>query len=133
MKNNPPPETPVGQGGALSFASCIQSFDNNLSPCSVSDTTFIGNNAAQKGGAVAVSSGKISPTTIEFHRCLIINSTTGKYIEDDPQGEGGAFSLSEGLHLVLEDCVVANSTCGKKVCVLLLTITEKMKREIRGR
>ena len=103
----------MGEGGALSIATCTRSFDS-LSACDVTDTTFSGNTAAKKGGAVTVGSGTVG-TTIEFHRCLIASSTTGKAIEDDPQGEGGAFSLGQGTHLMSEDCIVKNNACGKKV------------------
>ena len=80
----------------------------------MNDTTFIYNAAARKGGAIAVGSGN-GPSYIEFHRCLIHNSTTGWPIKDDPQGEGGGFALGRGTTLVLQDCVVTDNYCGKKV------------------
>ena len=112
-RNTLPLEDPLGEGAAISFTVCTQSFDG-LSSCGVNDTTFIYNAAALKGGAVTVGSGN-GPSYIEFHRCLVHNSTTGWPIEDDPQGEGGGFALSKGTTLVLEDCVVTNNYCGKKV------------------
>ena len=108
-------EKPHGEGAAISFAVCTQSFDG-LSACGVNNTAFIYNAAGKKGGAIAVGSGNGNgPSYIEFHRCLIHNSTTGWPFEDDPQGEGGGFSLGAGTTLVLEDCVVTDNYCGKKV------------------
>ena len=121
---------PVGEGGAVAFTSCTQSFDDNLSPCSVNDTTFSDNTSGEKGGAITFGSGSNS-RTIEFHRCLIASSITGAPIKDDPQGEGGAFALGQGTHLILEDCVVKNNTCGKKVWIVC--DVGKMNLEIEGR
>ena len=114
----------------MAFASCTQSFDDNLWPCSVNDTTFINNTSGEKGGAIAVSSDS-SRSTIEFHHCLIFNSTTGAPINDDPQGEGGAFVLGGGTHLILEDCVVKNNACGKKVWIVFDVV--QINLEIGGR
>ena len=106
-------EIPLGEGAAISFTECTHSFDSQSS-CGVNDTTFIYNAVAKKGAAVAVGSGD-APSYIEFHRCVVDNSTTGWPFEDDPQGEGGAFSLGKGTTIVIEDCVVKNNYCGKKV------------------
>ena len=106
-------EIPLGEGAAISFTECTYSFDSQSS-CGVNDTTFIYNAVAKKGAAVAVGSGD-APSYIEFHRCVVDNSTTGWPFEDDPQGEGGAFSLGKGTTIVIEDCVVKNNYCGKKV------------------
>lgn len=52
---------------------------------------------------------------VEFHGCVVDNSTTGLDIEDDPQGEGGAFSVGTGTVLVLANSVLRHNYCGKKV------------------
>lgn len=106
-------EEAVGEGAALSFTGCTRSFDDQ-SYCEVNDTTFIYNSAARKGGAVVVGSGQ-GPSSIDFHRCQLENSTTGRAFQDDPQGEGGAIALGKGTTLVLEDCILKNNKCGKKV------------------
>ena len=109
-----PPEEELGEGAGLSLTKCMGSFDG-LSSCGVNDTVFIYNAAARKGAAVTVGSGN-GPSFIEFHRCVIHNSTTGWPIEDDPQGEGGGFALGGGTTTILEDCLVTDNYCGKKVC-----------------
>jgi len=106
-------EDALGEGAAISFTECTHSFDNQSS-CGVNDTILIYNAVANKGAAVAVGSGD-APSYIEFHRCVVDNSTTGWPFEDDPQGEGGAFSLGSGTTLVLEDCLITNNYAGKKV------------------
>ena len=108
-----PPDDALGEGAALSFLMCTRSFDG-LSSCGVNDTVFIYNAAALKGAAVVVGSGD-GPSFIEFHRCLIHNSTTGWPFEDDPQGDGGGFVLGKGTTTILEDCVVTDNYCGNKV------------------
>ena len=110
------PEEEIGEGAAFSLTSCSQSFDG-LSACGVNDTTFIYNAAARKGGAVAIATNDAT-TYVEFHRCFINASTTGLPIKDDPQGEGGAFALGDNTTLVLEDCMVTNNYCGKKVAIV---------------
>lgn len=92
---------------------CIQSFDG-LAPCSVNDTTFIGNGAAEQGGAVLIYSGE-STSHVEFHRCTVDNSTTGGLIEDNSQEDGGAFSAGENTTLLLADCFITKNFAGK-VC-----------------
>jgi len=47
------------------------------------------------------------------------DSWAGASDKDDPQGEGGAIIVGGGSTLVLDDCLVSNSTCGKKVWVLI--------------
>ena len=106
-------EVEIGEGAALSFTNCVVSFDG-LSTCGVNDTIFSYNHAGRKGGAVVIASGS-SPSHVEFHRCTVANTTTGSYIEDDPQGEGGAFAVGEGIWLLIDDCIVSNNFCGKKV------------------
>ena len=106
-----PSEEALGEGAGLSLTECMRSFDGQSS-CGVNDTVFIYNAAAKKGAAFTVGSGNSS---IEFHRCLIHNSTTGWPFEDDPQGEGGGFALGAGTTTILEDCVVTDNYCGKKV------------------
>lgn len=39
----------------------------------------------------------------------------GKYHKDDPQGEGGAFSVANGVTLLVVDTTVKNTQAGKKV------------------
>ena len=118
------PEEEIGEGAAFSSTSCSQSFDG-LSACGVNDTTFIYNAAARKGGAVAIATNDAT-TYVEFHRCTIHNSTTGSPIEDDPQGEGGAFALGDNTTLVLEDCMVTNNYCGKKVGILFFPDAQRI-------
>lgn len=52
---------------------------------------------------------------IDFHRCTVNSSSAGYGIEDDPQGEGGAFSVGEKITLLLADCIFESNSCGKKV------------------
>lgn len=104
-------EEPFGEGAAISFTDCNRSFDSQFS-CSVNDMTFIYNTFAKKGRAVSVSS---SSSYIESHRCVVDNTTTGWPFEDDRQGEGSAFSLESGITVVMEDCVLKNNYCGRKV------------------
>ena len=118
------PEEEIGEGAAFSLTSCSQSFDG-LSACGVNDTTFIYNAAARKGGAVAIATNDAT-TYVEFHRCFINASTTGSPIKDDPQGEGGAFALGDNTTLVLEDCMVTNNYCGKKVGILFFSDIQRI-------
>lgn len=105
----------IGEGAAIAFTVCSGSFDG-LAECGVNDTIFFNNNVARKGGAVVIGSGP--PTSyVEFQRCTVDNSTTGKLIEDDPQGEGGAFAVGQGSTVVLKDSLLVNNVCGKKVCI----------------
>lgn len=62
------------------------------------------------------------PSFLEFHRCTVVNGTTGKFYEDDPQGEGGAFVVGYGSTLVLDDSLVINSYAGKKVIVFISSL-----------
>lgn len=48
---------------------------------------------------------------------MVANSTAGIFIEDDPQGQGGAFNLATGHRLLLSDSVFIDSYCGNKVYV----------------
>ena len=106
-------ETEIGEGAALSFTTCALSFDGQSS-CEVTDTIIANSHVGRKGGAVAIGSGN-APSHVEFHRCTVANSTTGRQIEDDPQGEGGAFSVGRGITLVLSDCTLKGNYCGNKV------------------
>ena len=72
-----------------------------------------------KGGAIILSS-LTRPTTVEFHRCSVGDNVAGAAVEDDPQGEGGAIVVGGGSTLILEDCLLLNNTCGKKVCEMSL-------------
>lgn len=103
-----------GQGADVSFKGCTQSFDG-LSTCGANDTFFVNSHVGDKGGAVTIQTWT-TPSYIEFTRCTVDNSSAGLAIEDDPQGEGGAFSVVEGATLVLTDCVIRNNHCGSKVC-----------------
>lgn len=107
-------EEPIGEGAGLSFTVCSLSFDG-LSACGANDTILVNNNVARKGGAVVIGSGDGGASRVELHRCTVDNSTTGSAIEDDPQGEGGAFSVAQGTTLVLDDCLLINNCAGKKV------------------
>ena len=126
--SNPPPPPPrssfqpyaedeTGEGAGLSFEACHRSFDG-LAACGVNDTAIRNSRVAKKGGAVAIGSGD-GRSNVEFHRCTVDNSSTGEAIKDDPQGEGGAFSVGGGVTLLLADSVVKRSYCGKKVLPLL--------------
>ena len=106
-------EDDIGEGAALSFTTCVLSFDG-LSSCGVNDTVLAKSHVGEKGGAVAIGAGD-APSRIEFHRCTVANTTTGSHIEDDPQGEGGAFAVGTALTLVLSDCVLTHNYCGSKV------------------
>ncbi|CAN0008375.1 unnamed protein product, partial [Scytosiphon promiscuus] len=109
-------EDEIGEGGALSLTVCTESFDG-LSACGANDTVF----AENGGGAVVIGSGK-APSHVELHRCTVLDSTTGwKEIEDDPQGEGGAFSVAQTTTLVLADCLLANNFAGKKGGVITVS------------
>lgn len=83
----------------------------------MNDTVFRNSRVAKKGGAVAIGSGD-GRSEVEFHRCTVDNSSTGEAIKDDPQGEGGAFSVGGGVTLLMADSVVTRSYCGKKVLPL---------------
>lgn len=106
-------EEELGEGAAISFTVCTLSFDG-LAACGANDTIFFNNNVARKGGAVAIASGPPA-SYVEFHRCTVENSTTGRPVEDDEQGEGGAFVVGSGSTLVLNDCLLVDNFCGKKV------------------
>lgn len=80
-------------------------------------TIFVFDKSLWKGGAILLAS-RASPSRVEFHRCTVENSITGAYYKDDPQGEGGAIVVGSGTIFVLEECLLANNTAGKKVrCV----------------
>ena len=106
-------EDDIGEGAALSFTTCVLSFDG-LSSCGVNDTVLAKSHVGEKGGAVAIGAGD-APSRIEFHRCTVANTTTGSHIEDDPQGEGGGFSLAKGVTLLLSHCVLKDNSSGNKV------------------
>lgn len=88
-----------------------------MSTCGANDTVFVNNNVARKGGAIAVGSGGgFGGSTVHFHRCTVDNSSVGAPVEDDPQGEGGAFVFGKGTNILLSECTVTNNYAGKKVC-----------------
>lgn len=95
------------------MAECAGSFDGEA-PCQVNDTAFANGYAGSKGGSVSLSGGADS-YTVDFHRCSVENSSVGFAFKDDPQGEGGGFSVGERVTLLLSDCVVKGNSCGKKV------------------
>ena len=103
----------IGEGAALSLTNCVLSFDG-LASCGANDTVFANSHAGRKGGTASIITDT-GPSQVEFHRCTVINSTTGAEIEDDPQGDGGAFAVNQGVTLVLSDCVLHNNHCGNKV------------------
>lgn len=106
-------EDSIGEGGGLSVIRCSRSFDN-LTACGVNDTAFYRNSVGRKGGAVVIAGGD-AYSKVEFHNCTVENSTTGMQTKDDPQGEGGAFTVGGRCSLLLADCIIANNYCGKKV------------------
>lgn len=110
------PEDAIGEGGAISFSRCIYGFQN-VGSCSVNTSTFMDNGAAAKGGAIQIS-GDTGASFVEFNRCLVSNNSAGTNIEDDPQGDGGAFSVGTGVSLLLEECVVQTSYAGNKVGIM---------------
>lgn len=82
----------------MSFLACGRSFDG-LAACGANDTVFVNSRVAKKGGAVALSTGTLPSSLVEFHRCTVNGSSTGDAIKDDPQGEGGAFAVGGGGHV----------------------------------
>lgn len=82
--------------------------------CSVGDTAFLGSSAASKGGTVQISGDKGS-SVVEFAGCLVVNSSAGMGFDDDPQGDGGAFSVGTGVTLILANSTVWGGTAGNKV------------------
>lgn len=107
-------EDPIGQGGDLALSACTTGFDN-MKGCTIHGSTFINSHTARKGGSVQVSNGVMGASYVEFNGCSFLNASAGSYIEDDPQGEGGVFSVGSGNTLVVVDTVVADAYAGKKV------------------
>lgn len=108
----------IGEGADLSLTACRAAFDDPTSgACYVNDSTFHNPFVAKKGATLHMGSGS-GGSVVEVNRCLVINATCGVYIEDEPQGEGGAFSVGGGTTLIMQDTIVRNSTTGKKVCGL---------------
>ena len=120
---------PKGQGADLSFAGCQGSFDGEAA-CGVNDTIFVNSRVGNKGGSVSLSGGN-DPWNVAFHKCTVENSTAGLDFKDDPQGEGGAFSVGEGVTLLVADCTFKGSSCGKKVCIFLAVRKSRSFREGR--
>ena len=82
-------------------------------------TVFVNSHVGHKGGSVSLSGGS-NPWNVEFLGCSVEGSTAGLGdFKDDPQGEGGAFSVGEGVTLLLADCTLKGNSCGKKVCACL--------------
>eukprot|EP00904_Undaria_pinnatifida_P010820 jgi/Undpi1/6869/HiC_scaffold_21.g09345.m1 len=119
--NNIDSEEPTGEGADLAFTACDRSF-NSLRACDVNDTVFVNSRVAKKGGAVAISNGEELSSEVEFNRCTVDNSSTGGLaMMDDPQGEGGAFVVGDGVTLLLSNCTLKNNYCGKKGGALVLS------------
>ena len=57
------------------------------------------------------------PSLVELRRCTLEHSTTGEYIEDDPQGEGAAVHIGASTTLVVTESLFTRNVCGKKVCM----------------
>ena len=85
----------------------------------MNDTVFMNGYAGNKGGAVSISDDDDDTWDLEFHRCWMENSSAGFGFEDNPQGEGGAFAVGEGVTLILSDCLFKGISCGKKVRLFL--------------
>lgn len=71
---------------------------------------------------MAISNGEELSSEVEFHRCTVDRSSTGLATKDDPQGEGGAFSVGDGVTLLLSNCTLKNNYCGKKVMLIMYTL-----------
>lgn len=100
------------------IAACVGGFDN-VKACTVNGSHFANGHVAKKGGSVQVSDGFLGSSYVEFHSCEFLNASAGILIEDDPQGEGGTFSVGGGATLVLVDTVVTDSYAGKKVSLTM--------------
>lgn len=107
-------ETALGQGADLALSACMTGFDS-IGGCTVNGSSFINSHTARKGGSVQLSNGRLGVSYVEFYGCYFMNVSTGANIEDDPQGEGGVFSVGTGNTLVLVDSVVVDGYAGKKV------------------
>lgn len=114
----------------MSFTACHASFDG-LAACGANDTMFLHSRVAKKGGAVALASGD-GRSQVELHRCRVYNSSTGIVLKDDPQGEGGAFSVGGGVTLLLSDCALKNNYCGKKVSYYFTSVDTKYRGNLHG-
>ncbi|CBJ26636.1 hypothetical protein Esi_0040_0008 [Ectocarpus siliculosus] len=112
----------IGEGGAISFTTCNTSFDG-LAACGANDTVFFKNDVGRKGGAIVIGSDGDS-TYIELHRCTVEKSETGREIEDDPQGDGGAVAVAWGITLLVADSLLTDNYCGKKGGVVTLSSGE---------
>lgn len=104
----------------------MSSFDN-AGACGVNDSLFAHGFVAKKGGSVALADGTTGPSYVEFHRCKFHNSTAGIDIEDDPQGEGGVFSVGSGTTLVVVDSMITEAYAGKKVIPVRSSIGDASK------
>ena len=108
----PNAESAVGRGADIAFKGCTQSFDG-LTACGANDTVFENSHVGDKGGAVVIESGETS--RIVMNGCVVHNCSAGYPLEEDPQGDGGGFSVATGTTLILESCHLTNNHCGKKV------------------
>ncbi|CAM9320502.1 unnamed protein product, partial [Sphacelaria rigidula] len=77
------------------------------------NSTFVLNHAAHAGGTAHVRNAD-DPSYVEFHDCVIVNSTAGEINVKDDQGEGGAFSVGEGSTLVLMNTTVRGCSAAKQ-------------------
>lgn len=107
----------IGEAGALSLDMCTQGF-GKVGACGVNDSTFANNHVPDKAGAVILSSDDTGSPYVEFHRCLMVNNSAGRYVMYDERGEGGAFSVAQRTTLVLVDTIVQGNYAGKKASVL---------------
>ena len=119
-------DDPKGQGADLSLAECEGSFDGTAA-CVVNDTVFMKGYAGHTGGAVSLSGGDHS-WDVEFHRCWVENSSAGFVYEDEPQGEGGAFAVGEGVTLLLTDCLLKGISCRNKVRLVFVAHSISLKQ-----
>eukprot|EP00904_Undaria_pinnatifida_P010819 jgi/Undpi1/6868/HiC_scaffold_21.g09344.m1 len=106
-------EDPTGQGADLALSGCDRSFDG-LPACDVNDTIFVNSSVANKGGSVVISKESESSNVVKFHGCTVDNSSSGLLLDDDGQGDGGAFSVGSGVTLLLSNCTLKNNFSGDK-------------------
>lgn len=81
----------------------------------MNDTIFVNSSVANKGGSVVISKESENSNVVEFHGCIVDNSSSGLLLDDDAQGDGGAFSVGSGVTLLLSNCTLKNNFSGDKV------------------
>lgn len=102
---------------------CYRGFEG-VGPCGVNDSTFFGNTVAREGGSVQLGDGS-GHSHVEFTRCSMRSNSAGKYVNNDPQGDGGAISVGSDVTLVLVDSSVQDNYAGSKVYFELVSCTFK--------